>query len=491
MTPARRLLLGLIVVVSAGMALVAACHRTPWSDEGWMATPAHNLAAHGFMGSTTFPDDVYPEERIRQRTYWVCPGMILGLAAWYRIVPPTLVWTRLFSILWTPVLLLSVFSLVRRVTGDEPSALLATGLLGADFVLVSNAGFARPDVMCAALGFAALAAYLRLRRTNLALALAVSNALVMLSGMTHPNGILYLVALGILVIWHDRNMMSVRALLPSAAVYAAGAIAWAAYIFQDWPAFVAQIRRNSVGNSRFAKTLNPLSLVWTELRERYITGLGFDSPRAGARLKAASMFFAISAAAGACMTRKLRLRPGMPLLLTLLGAFFGAQTVFNQKLHFYLVHIAPLYLAVFAMTAVWLARSYPRLRAAVVLFIAALVLVQFGLLGAAATGRSTADDEARMRAFVATRLAHARTVYGSSALVFDLGFDERLVDDPLLGERSNTSADLIVADPNYRVRWDTYRANNPALMRVVETRLTEYQKAFENGSYQVYVRRGF
>ncbi len=47
-------ILVLIVLISVAMGIVSAYNRLPWSDEGWYANPAHNLAKHGFMGTTIF-----------------------------------------------------------------------------------------------------------------------------------------------------------------------------------------------------------------------------------------------------------------------------------------------------------------------------------------------------------------------------------------------------------------------------------------------------
>ena len=40
-------------------------------DEGWFASPAFNLANHGFMGTTVLYNPHLP--RIQQHKYWILP----------------------------------------------------------------------------------------------------------------------------------------------------------------------------------------------------------------------------------------------------------------------------------------------------------------------------------------------------------------------------------------------------------------------------------
>src|ERR1022692_3578433 len=61
-------------------------------------------------------------------------------------------------------------------------------LAGTDFVFIMRAADGRMDMMSAALGYAALAAYLVLRNRSLNLAVFSAHSLVVLSGLTHPNG---------------------------------------------------------------------------------------------------------------------------------------------------------------------------------------------------------------------------------------------------------------------------------------------------------------
>lgn len=68
----KYLLPGAIVVFFVA-SLVAAAHRLPWSDEGWFSSASHNLAHHGFMGTTVLKDVNPKLLHIGERTYWVTP----------------------------------------------------------------------------------------------------------------------------------------------------------------------------------------------------------------------------------------------------------------------------------------------------------------------------------------------------------------------------------------------------------------------------------
>ena len=69
--PTKRHLLILLgsITVFFLLALLVASAKRPWSDEGWFASPAFNLAYRGFMGTTVLYSPHLP--RIEQHTYWI------------------------------------------------------------------------------------------------------------------------------------------------------------------------------------------------------------------------------------------------------------------------------------------------------------------------------------------------------------------------------------------------------------------------------------
>jgi len=63
--------LGISIAVYIVLALLQASAKSTWSDEGWFASPALNLAYHGFLGTTVLYNPHLP--RIQQHTYWILP----------------------------------------------------------------------------------------------------------------------------------------------------------------------------------------------------------------------------------------------------------------------------------------------------------------------------------------------------------------------------------------------------------------------------------
>src|SRR5436853_7052035 len=61
-----------VFVVYFTLTLGTALSRRPWSDEGWFASPALNLATNGSMGSPVLDSSSWLPG-IHQYTYWVLP----------------------------------------------------------------------------------------------------------------------------------------------------------------------------------------------------------------------------------------------------------------------------------------------------------------------------------------------------------------------------------------------------------------------------------
>ena len=166
-----------------------ALRRAPWCDEAWFACAGFNLAAHGKLITPVIapaPDD--PKTLgLGLHTYWVMPLHLLFQAGWYKLFGFSLFALRSVSILWGLVALWSWFWIMRALTGETPIAVLTVALLGTDFVFIMRAAAGRMDMMSAALGYAALAAYLVLGNRSLNLAVFSAHSLVVLSGLTHPN----------------------------------------------------------------------------------------------------------------------------------------------------------------------------------------------------------------------------------------------------------------------------------------------------------------
>ena len=109
------LVLGISVAVYLVLALMQASTKRPWSDEGWFASPAFNLAYHGFMGTTVLYNPRLP--RIQQHTYWILPLFLVSLAAWFKVTGFGPVSMRLLSAVFGAVAIGSWLAIARAVLG--------------------------------------------------------------------------------------------------------------------------------------------------------------------------------------------------------------------------------------------------------------------------------------------------------------------------------------------------------------------------------------
>lgn len=468
---------------------MSAYNRIAWSDEGEFSSAAYNLARHGFLGTTVIdPADMHLT-RIDRRTYWVMPLYLLGQAFWLKLFPATLFSIRLFTLVWIPVALVAFYRFLWRVTSDKRVGALGSCLLGLSYIFIDNAGFARPDLMCCALGLAGLAAYMEWREKHFLRALTISNALIAASGLTHPNGIFHLLGLAVLILYYDRRRLNLVAVGAIALPYVVFGALWAAYIFQDYPAFVDQMRGNGT-NGRWATTANPFTLIWDEVRLRYLVAFGLIT-RGWSLLKLPALLIYLVALGGALIHSRLRQRRDMRLILLLLAVYFGALAIFNQKLSYYLVHILPWYIAVTALYASWLWDRYPLLRGLLTVVLVGLASLETGGILLRASSRSGIPGQER--AAILFALSHARAgdrIVGTSALIYGFDFDKRLRDDPRLGLTSGQVPDIVIIEPVYRELYDSWKTVQATQMRAISERLAAYRLAFENSASQVYLRPG-
>ena len=487
LSPQWRKALLAATLLSVLLAAVAAIHRIPWSDEGLFSSASYNLAHHGFMGTTVVDPTDMRLTRIDLRTYWVMPLYLLGQAVWLKLFPATLVVVRLFTVLWIPLVLFSFYRFLRKVTSNPNASALATCLLGLSFIFIDNAGFARPDLMCFALGLSGLAVYVEWREEHFYRALIVSNALIAASGLTHPNGVFHLLGLVVLVLYYDRRRLSIPAVGAAALPYAIFAAIWSVYIFQDYSAFHDQMRGNGT-NGRWASTLNPIAILSGEFRERYMLAFGLAT-RGWALLKLPAAFVYLIAIAGALFQRGFRSEPSTRLILLLAAIYFVALAVFNQKLTYYLVHILPWYLALTALYVAWLWQRIPKLRIALVLAMAGLTCLETGgvLLKAFSRSHILAEEQAAID-FARAHAQPQDRIVATAGLIYGFGFDTRLHDDERLGTTSGLRPDVIVIEPLYRGLYESWTVDRPREMAIVSERLATYRRSFDNGTCQVYLR---
>lgn len=473
----------LFLLVSA----ISAFHRPPWSDEGWFSSAAYNLAHHGFMGTTVLKDSP-GLLHIERTTYWVMPLFLVCQAAWYVLMPESVFFTRIFSIVWGLVGLWSFRRLLARLFPGQAVAGLGMALLATSYIYIDNSAFARPDVACVALGLLALALYLDHRETSLNRAMLLANTSLAASAMMHPNAIYHAAALGVAILWLDLRRIRWSSVALAVVPYIVAAAAWGIYISLDVHAFQAQVQTNGAANDRLPNSWSPQQILLREIRERYFVTFGLVTGGLS-HLK----LFALAAYAAALVTclavTELRRAFAVKLLLAWTGVYFVCLSVFNQKLSYYLVHIVPMYIALLAVAVRWIWDKQPRARRFTTLIIAGLVLLETGGIAARAALRSNVESQRTMVGYVRAQTPAGGSIAGSAALLYEMDFDDRLRDDPRLGVGTDWTPDVIVIESIYRDHYAGWGRLRPAVMARIRARLAEeYRIGYREGEYEVYVR---
>lgn len=486
----RRSVLIFVVFCTILIAAYGARHRTPWNDEGWFSSPAYNLAFNGYMGTTVLEPTFFKLTRIEQKTYWVMPLFLAGQGLWYKVFPHTLLGTRAFSLFWALVALLGFGALMKGLFPGTAMSRLACILLAGSFIFMDNAGFARPDMMCAALGICGLGAYVSLRERSLPLAMLAANAFIAASGLSHPNGVFHLLALGVLVLWLDHSRIRLPELAAAAIPYLLFAGLWSIYILQDKQAFIDQMTMNGANgsNSRWTPTWNPFLILKNEIEGRYVQAFGLATGGLSL-IKLFALGAYISAIVLCVSSAKLRQMSSVQLLLVLLAVYFIAMAIFNQKLTYYLIHILPIYVALLAVAICWLWERWPRYRKLLVAGVVGLTILETSGIVAKAATRSYIAKQQEMLSFVRSQSRPGDLIVGTAALVYEMDFDPRLSDDPYLGVRSGRVPDVIILDSLlYAPLYAGWEIERPADMKLIHQRLSEYRKVRQIGDYEIYLR---
>ena len=472
--------------------------KTPWVDEGWVASAPANWASTGGFGTPCLePSGSWLNAEltgIQEYTYWNLPVGIVVQGLWYKALGFDLLRMRALGILCGLVAILSWFAITWTLSGSRLAGSITAALLSVDYTFLWGAADGRMDMMCVMFGSVGLTAYLLLRERSYVGSLWLANVLVALSLFTHPNGMLFLLGLIFLVIYYDRHRLSwrdVSTLLP----YLIIASLWGLYILVRPDYFLAQFGANASarGGTRWAMLVHPLRAIIQEILVRYIAHFGLRPLWGGPTPKyAIGIPFAYwITLIVLCTTAPIRRRGSVNALVALAGGFFGFMTfVVGLKANCYLIFLIPLYTA---LLAIWLCRSHDRrsitapLSAVVT---AGLLACQLGTIVFKLQENTYASEYTPTLNFVRSRLAGGQLIFADSYFGFDLGFD-RVIDDTRLGYYSGRRADLIVEDLWYDWWWrKLYPGEEPQISRYVKDLLrADYHLVFERGPFRVYERR--
>lgn len=480
-----KIVIGLIIIaLYLAHSIGRAFTKLPVCDEAWYGQPALNLATGRGMVTTVLETAGTPRHGLQQHTYWEMPFYLVAQVPWYKVFHFGLLQMRLFSITCGIIFLISWFVFVRVFFQSQVIALVASALLAVDFEIVNVSVTGRSDVMCAALGAAAFASYMVLRRRHFKTALLLGNALVAGSGMTHPNGLIYLVVLAILVFSFDRKRLAWIHLLIVGAPYLVGAALWGAYILQAPADFVAQF-----GGSA-SHRLGGLTLPWFAVKGeflRYRNAYGFrDFTLTLRSAKGLVLLAYVAGVAGVLFSRK---DTPSRLWLKITAVVFVMMVFYESaKQEWYLIHILPFFAALLGVCVVknWQGRAMARWA-----MIAGLAMVL--LLETSLTVWLIHKDDYSHRFlpavnFLKAHLGQNSMIMGSSELGFELPF-EQVIDDYRLGFYSHKNPQFIVVEPNYQGAFLDFVEAEPQVYQHIQRLLrTEYRIVYDDGYYSIYTR---
>ena len=480
------------------LSLWLARNKAPWSDEGWFANPAYNLAFHGYLGASVVEPRVYYAntvfQGVRERSYFTVPNHLIALAGWIRIFGLSAFSTRIYSICWGALTLPVLFYVLGRLFPDRRVAPLATLLVAVDFIFLWSTADARMDAPACALALSSVAAYLHFRGKDFQKAVIASQVLGACAVFTHPNAALAILALAIVAWRYDRDQLgrrSWRYLILAGIPYVCFGLLWLIYILQSPSDFAAQFLANAAGHNseRFRILFRP-DLAITKEIVRHLAAYWIGGVWGGVMKGWMVVVPLLYLPAIAWFVRALRRQASTVRMFSTyaLAIIVGLTFLNGFKAYFYLIYIVPLYDAVLAA---WLLNLWGRDKAAKCM--AVIVTIAFvGIQLSISILHIRADEyhrdyEPTIRDLVRYR-GEGKSILGTVALGYGMDFSG-FQDDSRLGMYTNFEPDVLVLDRSYRM-FAGYFSNDEAQVfdYIVRTLSARYRLARQHGSFWIFER---
>ncbi len=444
-------------------ATLVALHRYPavWVDEGWIAEPAWSLAEGGPLGNPSHGS----EQRFADRVYWMPPLEFLVLSAADRTGLDPLTGGRLVSMLAGLAALWILLGWGRQVLegtgGDhtQPGPAPATPawpwllLLALAFTLDPTLWKVHRTIRFEAVtGLFALAAAALAWNPRRRFRGPAAGTAAALAALTHPNGLLALVAVtGLFFLRRTSIRDSVRATAGAAAAAIVLALPFALYLWGDRSAAFADVLGQNAPH--LAGRAGPVVVQW--IREWHRYAAYFAWPRLAGPLLA---WIAVAAAGAA-----LRAPRGLGWLL---GVYVVGLAALPNKSPLYLTLAAPyLYLL-----AAWVGRrvagagrrgegSSGRLRGFAAAGLAGIWILWLAGADAALLVRNRDCDYRAWTAPFERAVPAGAPVAGTFLTWFPLR------DHPYLEFHRRRAGDLLEARPEY-VIWGDAHSRDPLFERL-------------------------
>jgi hypothetical protein len=487
-------ILAMFLILSIATALT----ERPGTDEGYFANPAFNLLTKGSMTTTVLETYGTAFKGMDQHTYWIMPLEPIALSVWYRVFGFGVFSTRSLSIFWGIIALVSWFVIVGSLFKRTSLAFLVVALLSCDYIFIVCAASGRMDMMSAALGFAGIASYLLLRERSLMWAVFCSQSCVVMSGLTHPMGLLPFFGLLFVSLYLDRKRFNWRHVSIALIPYVVGGLAWGSYILQDLPTFRSQFFANaSMGSDeniggRFVGLTSPLAGLRLEITHRYLANFGVGQRAAGgaAQVKILFLLLYVAGVLGSLFIREIRRTANYWLLLVVTVIYFiGLTFIDSQKAYYYLVHIVPFYLTMCALFISWCWTRRHLLAKATALGLLAIAVIEIGGLAYRIRQNNYGKGFQPAANFLRQSATANSSIAAGSGVAFGLGFPDNVIHDPALGHISGKRFDYIVIDPESAYSIDSSKGRDAELYEYTMRLLNnDYERIYDHRSYTIYRR---
>ncbi len=486
----------LIVLFFTIFAVASAMTYRPEVDEAMFANPAMNLAERGFLGTTVLETEKASLTGISKRTYWVMPLFLVQSALFFKVLGVGIVQLRLVSLFWGIILLVAWYLITLQLSRSKNTALFCMFLVACSYMVIVTASMGRMDIMSASLGFSAMAAFLVLREKNFSQAILVSQTFIMLSGLSHTNGIMAFIGTAFLTIYFDREKIKLKHFFLAAVPYLIGGIAYGSYILQDIEAYRDQFLVNAKMGGRLSGFSSPFEGFTREFTERYPKAFGLGATTGGHSgpiyLKSLILIGYIFGVLGILLTKELRQNKNYFALLVLIGIYFGIFSVIDgQKQTYYLVHIIPLYVACLAIWAhwIWKNKSFTA-KIAVFLGISAFICLQIGGIWLRIKADTYSKTFVPTIEYLKQNAKNDDLIMGKSDIGLGLDFPENFVADGSFGYFTGKRPKYIIYDSQVESSWADTKDRFPEYYEYLPRLLSEeYRIAYENEGFKVYVRR--
>ena len=495
MKSSTKILAAIAILVFIALSAGSALTNRPQIDEGMFASPALNLAREGFFGTTVLETEKSPLTRIEERTYWVMPLFLLNAAASFKAFGFSLFTMRLVSVFSGLILIVAGYFIARKLTGNKNIGYLAAALLACDYMVLDTASQARPDIMCAAFGFSAIAAFLVWRERNFALAVLLSQTLVVLSGLTHPNGILAFFALIFLTAYFDFRLIKPKHFVIAVIPYLIGGTIFGLYILQDPQAFKDQFIDNALMGGRMSGFSSPLDGIVREFTQRYPHAFGLLANSGGHSgpifLKSLILIGYALGFLGVLFTRELRNNRNYRALLILTTIYFLWMALMDgQKQTYYIIQILPFYLIMLAIWINWLWQRNFLPRPLIALGLSGFLLLGVGGMSLRIKQNTYGNFYMPMVEFLKQNSTENDLIMGGAELGFGLGFPKNHVADGRFGFYTGKRPKFIVTDSGVENSWQDSKKHFPEFYEYFPRLLQEeYQPVYENAAFKVHMRR--